>query len=216
MPRRVSDYPDAFTGRNFISSIGSIISVGATALFLHIVYLQLVKGKAVFGYPWAVPQLFSDYLRILKDRTAPGLEWALHNPPKPHAFTSLPLQSNAMGMFDSKMVYFSILVSLIAETFLHFSSEVICDAPRAWGLYFQDSASPQMEALVELHDNIMFYLVGILLAVAWIQAAIIKNFESSKSPISNKYLTHGKYVPIQKYSNYIQKKALFHLFNYWL
>jgi cytochrome c oxidase subunit 1 len=50
MPRRVSDYPDAFTGWNFISSIGSIISVAATALFLQIVYLQLVKGKAVFGY----------------------------------------------------------------------------------------------------------------------------------------------------------------------
>ena len=93
MPRRVSDYPDAFTGWNFISSIGSIISVAATALFLHIVYLQLVKGKAVYGYPWAVPQLFSDFLRILKDKTAPGLEWALHSPPKPHAFTSLPLQS---------------------------------------------------------------------------------------------------------------------------
>jgi len=46
-----------------------------------------------------------------------------------------------------------------------------------------------MEALVELHDNIMFYLVGILLGVAWIQGAIIKNFESSKYPISNKYLT---------------------------
>jgi cytochrome c oxidase subunit 1 len=93
MPRRISDYPDAFTGWNFISSIGSIISVAATALFLHIVYLQLVKGKAIFGYPWAVPQLFSDYLRILKDKCAPGLEWALHSPPKPHAFTSLPLQS---------------------------------------------------------------------------------------------------------------------------
>lgn len=93
MPRRVSDYPDAFTGWNFISSIGSIVSVAATALFLQIVYLQLVKGKAIFGYPWAVPQLFSDYLRILKDKSAPGLEWALHNPPKPHAFTSLPLQS---------------------------------------------------------------------------------------------------------------------------
>jgi hypothetical protein len=63
-------------------------------LSLHIIYLQLVKGKAIFGYPWAVPQLFSDYLRILKDKYAPGLEWALHNPPKPHAFTSLPLQSN--------------------------------------------------------------------------------------------------------------------------
>jgi cytochrome c oxidase subunit 1 len=70
----------------------SIISVAATALFLQIVYLQFVKGKAVYGYPWAVPQLFSGYLRILRDKCAPGLEWALHSPPKPHAFTSLPLQ----------------------------------------------------------------------------------------------------------------------------
>jgi len=97
MPRRVSDYPDAFTGWNFISSIGSVISVAATALFLQIVYLQLVKGKAIYGYIWAVPQLFSDYFRILKDRCSPGLEWTLHNLPKPHAFTSLPLQSTEIG-----------------------------------------------------------------------------------------------------------------------
>jgi len=142
MPRRISDYPDAFTGWNFISSIGSIISVAATALFLHIVYLQLVKGKAIFGYPWAVPQLFSDYLRILKDKCAPGLEWALHNPPKPHAFTSLPLQSSGI------IAYLVITISSLFTI----ANEFICDAPRAWGLYFQDSASPQMEALVELHE----------------------------------------------------------------
>nr|YP_010365194.1 cytochrome c oxidase subunit 1/2 [Exserohilum turcicum]UOU81420.1 cytochrome c oxidase subunit 1/2 [Exserohilum turcicum] len=181
MPRRISDYPDAFTGWNFISSIGSIISVAATALFLHIVYLQLVKGKAIFGYPWAVPQLFSDYLRILKDKCAPGLEWALHSPPKPHAFTSLPLQSS--GILSSLFLGISFLFTI--------SNEFICDAPRAWGLYFQDSASPQMEALVELHDNIMYYLVAILFSVGWIQGAIIRNFDSSKSPISNKYLNHG-------------------------
>jgi hypothetical protein len=93
MPLNISDYPYDFTGWNFISSISSIISVAATALFLHVVYLQLVKGKAIFGFLWAVPQLFSDYLRILKDKCAPGLEWALSNPPKPHSFTSLPLQS---------------------------------------------------------------------------------------------------------------------------
>lgn len=40
-----------------------------------------------------------------------------------------------------------------------------CDAPRPWGLYFQDSASPQMEGLVELHNNIMFYLIIILFVV---------------------------------------------------
>jgi hypothetical protein len=41
----------------------------------------------------------------------------------------------------------------------------LCDAPRPWGIYFQDSASPQMEALVELHNIIMFYLVIILFLV---------------------------------------------------
>jgi len=34
-----------------------------------------------------------------------------------------------------------------------------CDAPSPWGLYFQDSATPQMEGL-ELGDNIMFYLAN--------------------------------------------------------
>ena len=66
----------------------------------------------------------------------------------------------------------------------------------AWGLYFQDSASPQMEALVELHDNIMYYLVVILFSVGWIQGAIIRNFDSSKSPISNKYLNHGTLIEL--------------------
>jgi len=218
MPRRVSDYPDAFTGWNFISSIGSIISVAATALFLQIVYLQLVTGKAVYGYPWAVPQLFSDYLRILKDKCAPGLEWALHNPPKPHAFTSLPLQSTsnpASIVAEQQQVraagnclhidreYITItppkvilIFITIISTLVLSSTKVICDAPIAWGLYFQDSASPQMEALVELHDNIMYYLVAILFVVGWIQAAIIRNFESSKSPISNKYLNHGTLIEL--------------------
>jgi cytochrome c oxidase subunit 1 len=301
MPRRISDYPDAFTGWNLISSVGSIISVAATALFLQIVYLQLVYGKAVFGYHWAVPQLFSDYYRILKDKTSFGLEWALHNPPKPHAFTSLPLQSvdptgiaenaqhlveiascehswqqtfTTMQEFISKQIpmcdfnptkvngqlqlheavkqaeqsFFncktchairchdcvaSTLIFILPNflpylaqfkvQFMNFCKDhfkkillysfislvlfiliivwfiyptIHCDAPRAWGLYFQDSASPQMEAIVELHNNIMYYLVGILFAVGWIQGAIIKNFANYRSPISNKYLNHGTLIEL--------------------
>ena len=73
---------------------------------------------------------------------------------------------------------------------------ITCDAPRPWGLYFQDSASPQMEALVELHDNIMFYLVIILFGVAWVMISIIRNHVSNKSPISNKYLNHGTLIEL--------------------
>jgi len=31
--------------------------------------------------------------------------------------------------------------------------------------------------------------------------SIVRNYISSKSPISHKYLNHGKDVPVQKYSN---------------
>ena len=73
-----------------------------------------------------------------------------------------------------------------------------CDAPRPWGLYFQDSATPQFEGLVELHDNIMFYLVIILFGVGWIMISIVRNYNHLKAPISHKYLNHGKKsVPTQ-------------------
>ena len=94
MPRRISDYPDAFAGWNLISSFGSIISVVATWLFLYIVYLQLVEGKSVSRYPWLTPQFYTDYLQSLLNRAYSSLEWCLNSPPKPHSFVSLPLQSN--------------------------------------------------------------------------------------------------------------------------
>ena len=71
-----------------------------------------------------------------------------------------------------------------------------CDTPRPWGLYFQDSATPQMEGLVELHDNIMFYLVIILFGVGWIMISMVRNYTSVKSPISHKYLNHGTLIEL--------------------
>lgn len=93
MPRRISDYPDAFAGWNFVSSFGSIVSVVATGLFLYIVHAQLVAGDAVTKYPWLSPQFYSDLFQTLFNRNYNSLEWSLNSPPKPHAFVSLPLQS---------------------------------------------------------------------------------------------------------------------------
>lgn len=109
MPRRISDYPDAFAGWNVVSSFGSIVSVVAAALFLYIVYDQLVSGKASSRDPWIIPAPISDSLQILLNRSYSSLEWALNSPPKPHAFVSLPLQSisfnfkiMASSLFSSK------------------------------------------------------------------------------------------------------------------
>lgn len=97
MPRRISDYPDAYAGWNAISSFGSIISVVATIIFLQLTYSHLTNGSAVTRYPWAIPQFFTDFLQSLSTRAFPSLEWALQSPPKPHAFASLPLQSNSLS-----------------------------------------------------------------------------------------------------------------------
>jgi len=119
MPRRISDYPDAFAGWNLVSSFGSIISVIATALFLHIVYDQLVKGKAVSRYPWLTPQYYTDSLQALLSRSYNSLEWALNSPPKPHAFASLPLQSiiikkSILSKFKRYMyIFFKLLIFML-------------------------------------------------------------------------------------------------------
>ncbi len=89
-------------------------------------------------------------------------------------------------------IIYNILNLLVGEN----HGKLLCDAPRAWGTYFQDSATPQMEALVELHDNIMFYLVIVLFGVGWIMVSIIRNFVNTKYPISNKYLNHGTLIEL--------------------
>ena len=70
------------------------------------------------------------------------------------------------------------------------------DAPTPWGLFFQDSATPQMEGIEELHNNIMFYLAIILFSVSWMMITIIKSFISTKSSISHKYMNHGTLIEL--------------------
>ena len=93
MPRRISDYADAFAGWNMVSSFGSIISVAATWLFLYILYKQLVEGKAAPRYYGMTTEFHFDSLQILLGRNYEGIEWAIDSPPRPHSFVSLPLQS---------------------------------------------------------------------------------------------------------------------------
>jgi cytochrome c oxidase subunit 1 len=97
MPRRISDYPDAFAGWNLISSFGSIVSVVGAWLFLYIVYKQLVDDNKSSRNPWPALPFFFDTLQGYLSRNATSLEWVLSSPPKPHAFVSLPLQSTVIG-----------------------------------------------------------------------------------------------------------------------
>ncbi len=87
-----------------------------------------------------------------------------------------------------------LLITLYIRWWL--SSKQKADAPRPWGIYFQDSATPQMEGLVELHDNILFYLLIIFFGVSWTLASIIIKFNYTNSPVSQKYVSHGTLIEL--------------------
>lgn len=78
MPRRYIDYPDAYAGWNYISSVGSYLSAASIILFVGIVFYTLFFGRRVGDNYWgAEPQTMT-------------LEWTLSSPPPFHQFEIQP------------------------------------------------------------------------------------------------------------------------------
>ncbi len=76
MPRRYADYPDAFEGWNFISSVGSYISTAALLIFFVVIAEAFARKRVTSANPWGAG--------------ATTLEWTLSSPPPYHQFQSLP------------------------------------------------------------------------------------------------------------------------------
>ena len=81
-------------------------------------------------------------------------------------------------------------------TFLPFFTTIHNDSPEPWQLGFQDSASPGFTGIVELHNNIFFYLVVISILVFWMLGSTIYNYNSNNTKISHKYLVHGTIIEV--------------------
>ena len=47
MPRRIPDFPDAYSGWNAVASFGSYISMISALVFVYIVYITLTRGKQI-------------------------------------------------------------------------------------------------------------------------------------------------------------------------
>lgn len=72
---------------------------------------------------------------------------------------------------------------------------VFNDAPKPWQIGFQDGATPIMEGIVELHDQVLFYLIVILVFLSWILSTILYQYSSSKGILRYKYENHGTMCP---------------------
>ncbi len=76
MPRRYGDYPDAFAGWNFVSSIGSYIAFAGVIVFVFVIVEAFIRQRAAANNPWG--------------EGATTLEWTLTSPPPFHSFETLP------------------------------------------------------------------------------------------------------------------------------
>nr|UAJ48126.1 cytochrome c oxidase subunit I [Cybister japonicus] len=78
MPRRYSDYPDAYTSWNVLSTIGSTISFIGVLLFIYIIWEAFISQRLV---------MFSNQMST-------SIEWFQKYPPAEHSYSELPMLSN--------------------------------------------------------------------------------------------------------------------------
>lgn len=73
---------------------------------------------------------------------------------------------------------------------------ILNDTPEPWAIGFQDGVSPGFSGIVDLHDNIFFYLVVISVLVFWMLGSTIYYFNHNRSKITLKYLVHGTTIEV--------------------
>jgi len=70
-----------------------------------------------------------------------------------------------------------------------------CDAAEPWQLGSQDAATPIMQGIIDLHHDIFFFLILILVFVSWMLVRALWHFHEKKNPIPQR-IVHGTTIEI--------------------
>ncbi|KAL8120490.1 hypothetical protein AgCh_017605 [Apium graveolens] len=105
MPRRIPDYPDAYTGWNALSNSDSYISVVGIYCFFMVVTITSSSGnnKRCAPSPWVVEQ------------NPNTLEWMIQSPPAFHTFGELPAIKEMKAAALSEIPKQDSFVALLVE-----------------------------------------------------------------------------------------------------
>ena len=91
---------------------------------------------------------------------------------------------------NSFKLSFIILICLILSLGSNSSGFYLLDAAEAWGLNFQDPATPIMEGIVEFHNHLMFFIVLIAIFTTWVLGRCIY-FYNENSNSNPEMFTHS-------------------------
>jgi cytochrome c oxidase subunit 1 len=160
MPRRISDYPDFYQGWNYIASFGSTVSLVATFFFFYLVYDMLVWGGRGRKAPYACSALTEARL----------ISCVLDKKKKIEIITVPP---------KSSINFVSINEGFILTRKMLFCFYSLKDVATDWQFMFQDPATSIMEGIIDLHHDIMFFIVWIVISVIWILFEILRPYSFS-------------------------------------
>ncbi|VAI46054.1 unnamed protein product [Triticum turgidum subsp. durum] len=76
-----------------------------------------------------------------------------------------------------------------------FLTIALCDAAEPWKLGSQDPATPMMQGIIDLHHDIFFFLILILVFVSRMLVCALWHFHEQTNPIS-KRIVHGTTIEI--------------------
>ena len=76
-----------------------------------------------------------------------------------------------------------------------FPSVALLDAPTAWQTGFQDPATPIAQGIQDLHNDICFFMVVILIFVMWMLGRTLWHFHWTKNPVPSKII-HGTVIEV--------------------
>nr|YP_010041727.1 cytochrome c oxidase subunit 2 [Cyanophora sudae]QPB15053.1 cytochrome c oxidase subunit 2 [Cyanophora sudae] len=74
-------------------------------------------------------------------------------------------------------------------------NKAFAEHPTPWQLYFQDTATPIMEGIVNLHNDLVFFLIIIAIFVLWMLIRTLMIHVKSNNPIASN-VTHGTAIEI--------------------
>ena len=72
---------------------------------------------------------------------------------------------------------------------------IYCDSAQAWQMGFQEAASPMMQGIINLHHDIMFFLIFIIAFVSWMLGRTLWHFNASTNAVPAR-IVHGTTIEI--------------------
>ncbi len=147
MPRRIPDYADCFSAWNQVASIGSVISVISVLIFFYTIYDLLVFGHSVSDNPWKNHEIT---LLLLKKNVLTNAS---------------TLNKAKLALVPSFLISFDSFYEFLNNNMFSWGNSFLI-----WQFGFQDPATSVMEGILNLHHDIMFFMILILIFVGWMMA----------------------------------------------